>query len=261
MRFFKTEGEAWYNALEASLSQQWKHRLQYQASYTWARFLTPEPGILLGTNYSFLYGDQNNLRAGYGPDPSMRPQRFVLSAFYALPGPGKAHPVLAYTLGGWNVSAVALAQSGHQLGFEYGNVYNAYGISNDRPSFAAGKTASCLPTSGSVSNRVNNYINSACLTTPTVIGADGLATGFGNTPNGVLRGPDQTNIDLSLSKSLQVHWPNEAAALQIRGDIFDLLNHPNFSDPSVAYGGPAFGQITSMSSNPRVVQFSLRYSF
>ena len=85
--------QAWYSALEASLSQQWRHRLQYQASFTWARLLTPVPGITWGTNDTGPLGDQNATHAhdsGYGPDLNIRPLRFVLSGLYNLPGPAKS---------------------------------------------------------------------------------------------------------------------------------------------------------------------------
>jgi hypothetical protein len=94
-----------------------------------------------------------------------------------------------------------------------------------------------------------------------VIGDDGVATGFGNTPNGILREPDQADVDLSLSKNLQVHWPKEGASVKFRADFFNTLNHPNFAGPSNALGTASFGKITYMSTNPRVVQLALRYSF
>ncbi len=96
-----------------------------------------------------------------------------------------------------------------------------------------------------------------------VIGADGVATGFGNTPNGILRDPDQAVVDLSLSKNQKVPWPREGASVQLRADFFNALNHPNFAAPDNAYTTTpsAFGTITSMSTNPRVIQLALRFAF
>lgn len=263
MRLFQTEGQAWYNALQTSLSRRFKNGLQFQAAYTWARFLTTEPGTTLGTNFSFQTGNQLNPHARYGPDPYIRPQRFVLSAFYALPGPANTNSLPAHVFGGWNVSTVTVVQSGQQLSIGYNNANNAYGITSDRASFAPGCTANNLATSGSVSQRVNNYINSSCLTSPAIIGSDGLATDFGNTANGVLRGPGQFDIDFSLGKSVSLKWPKEGAGIQFRADFFDLLNHPNFANPNLTFTTTpsAFGTITAMSSNPRVIQLALRVSF
>ena len=277
MYLFGTFGEAWYNSMQLSVSQQLRHRLQYQGAFTWSSLLGPVPGDTLGTN-SGPSGDQHALHAhesGYGPDPNIRPLRFVFSALYSLPSPSKYHAFLAGTLGGWNLSTVTVLQDGNQVSLAYNNTNNVYGISTDRPSFAPGCSARDLPTAGSVNQRVNNYIHTTCLTTPAVIGSDGVATGFGNTSNGIVRGPDQFNVDLSLNKSVQIHWPKDGASIQFRTDFFNATNHPNFAVPNLGFqpcpatdltncatsSGSAFGTITAMSTNPRIIQFALRLAF
>jgi len=260
----QTGGEAWYSSLQASLTQKFKRSLQYQASFTWARLLSPVPGFTIGSNEIAPTGDQNALRAhesGYGPDYNMRPLRFSLSAYYSLPSPPKSHTLLSDTLGGWSLATATLVQDGQQAAIDYSNTNNVYGITSDRASYAAGCTKNNVSTRGSISHRVNNYINSACFTTPAIIGDDGIGTGFGNTPHGILRDPDQADIDLSLSKSYAVNWPKEGASVQLRSDFFNALNHPNFGAPNSEYGDAAFGTITAMSTNPRVIQFALRFSF
>ncbi len=256
--------EAWYNALQTSLSQQWKHKLQYQAAFTWARLLSPVPDFSTGTNVTGPSGDQVDLRKGYGPDQNIRPARFVLSLVYNLPGPSNAHHLLATAIGGWSVATATLIQDGRQESIGYTNTNNVYGENTDRASFAPGCTAKDLPTKGPVGSRINGYVNSKCLSTPAVIGDDGIATDYGNTPNGVLRGVDQVNADISLGKTFQARWPKEGANATFRADFFNAFNHPNFGDPNLAYTGPtasAFGTITTMSTNPRIVQFSIKLGF
>jgi hypothetical protein len=266
MYYFGTDGEAWYSALQASLTQRFRHSLQFQAAYTWNRLLSPVPGFTTGSNEFGPTGEQTDLRAhnpGYGPDYNVRPERFVLSAYYALPSPARSNPFLADTLGGWSIATATVVQDGQQSSITFNNIYNAYGITSDRASYAPGCTAKDVSTKGSLSHRVDNYINTACFAAPAVIGDDGIATGFGNTPNGILREPDQADVDLTLSKSQQVHWPKEGASVQFRADFFNALNHPNFAGPDNAYTTTpsAFGTITSMSTNPRVIQLALRFSF
>jgi len=280
MYLFGTFGEAWYDSMQASLSQQYKHSLQYQASFSWANLLSPVPGNSLGTNQG-PGGDQHALHAhesGYGPDPYIRPLRFVLAAVYSLPSPGKSHAFLADTVGGWNIGTVTVLQDGQQLSLSYNNTNNVYGISTDRPSFALGCTKNNLPTKGSANQRVLNYIDTACLAPPAVLNpaVDPVASGFGNTSTGIVRGPDQFNIDLSLSKTMLLNWPKSGANLQFRTDFFNATNHPNFAVPNLGYSpcapssangncttssGSAFGTITAMSTNPRVIQFALRLAF
>ncbi len=266
MYYFGTDGEAWYSSLQASLTQKFSHGFQYQAAYTWQRLLSPVPGFTTGSNEFGPTGDQTALRAhesGYGPDYNIRPQRFVLSGYYAIPTPMKSNPFVANTLGGWGLATATVVQAGQESSITFNNIYNVYGITSDRASYAPGCTAKNVSTHGSMSQRVNNYINTACFTTPPVIGDDGIATGFGDTPNGILHDPDQAVIDLALSKNQKVHWPNEGANVQLRADFFNALNHPNFAAPDNAYTTTpsAFGTITSMSTNPRVIQLALRLSF
>jgi len=264
MYYFATDGEAWYSSLQASLTQKFKHNFQYLAAYTWERLLSPVPGFTTGSNEFGPTGDQTALRAheaGYGPDYNVRPQRFVLSAYYAIPGPVKSHPFLASTLGGWSLATATVIQSGQQSSITYNNIESAYGIESDRASYATGCNAHNVSTHGSVSSRVDNYINKACFTAPAVIGDDGIATGFGNTPNGILREPDQADVDLSLSKNQLVSWPKEGANVQFRADFFNTLNHPNFAGPVNAASASTFGRIFSMSTNPRVIQLALKFSF
>lgn len=276
MYYFGTDGQAWYNSLQLSVTQKFRHGFQYQAAYTWMRLLSPVPGFTTGSNEFGPTGDQTQLRThgtGYGPDYNVRPQRFVLSAYYAIPTPWKANHLLASALGGWSLATATVVQDGQQSSILYNNIYNAYGISSDRASYAPGCNASNVSTRGSVSQRVNNYINTACFTAPPVVGDDGVATGFGDTPNGILREPYQAVVDLSLAKSQKVPWPSEGASLQFRADFFNALNHPNFLGPDNTYNCSAydpsgacinwgaFGTISSMSTNPRVIQLALRFAF
>jgi hypothetical protein len=261
---WRTGNEAWYNSLQTSLTQQWRHKLQYQASFTWARLLSPVPAFSTGTNTTGPSGDQNNLLAGYGPDQNIRPLRFVLSLVYNLPKFESSDWFIRDTIGGWSVSTVTLLQDGRQVGLGYTNTNSVYGETVDRPSYAVGCTADNLPTKGSNGHRaLSGWINSSCLTTPAVVGSDGKALGFGNTPNGVLRGPGQTAVDISLAKTVLGHWPRDGAALTFRTDFFNAPNHPNFGMPGLNYTptSSAFGYITAMSTNPRVIQFSLKLMY
>ena len=79
-------------------------------------------------------------------------------------------------------------------------------------------------------SKLNNYFNSSCFTTPPVIGADGIGTAFGNSSTGIVNGPGQENIDLAFSKTVAINWPVEKSSLQFRGEFYNALNHPQFSN-------------------------------
>jgi hypothetical protein len=87
----------------------------------------------------------------------------------------------------------------------------------------------------------------------------GDGTGFGNCGVGILRGPDQRNIDLGIQRNFAV---TEASTVEFRTEFFNFTNTPKFGLPANdRAAGPAFGVISSTASNPRIVQFALKYRF
>ena len=248
-------GFAWYNSLQTSLSKRFSHGLQFLASYTFARDLANVYGSTVGTNGGIVYGDNNNPRFNYGPDYFVRPHRFVFSGVYELPGPANRHSLVGQTLGGWKLAGVATIQSGRRLPLLNLDSANIHGTIYDVAEIVPG----ChVETSGATIHRLNNWINQSCIAPYPVIGN---GTDFGNSPMGILHGPNQTNTDLSLIKTFPLPF-REGMNVEFRSEFFNAFNHPSFQDPDINVSdGPAFGYITEMSGNPRIIQFALKVSF
>jgi hypothetical protein len=70
---------------------------------------------------------------------------------------------------------------------------------------------------------------------------------------------------MSLSKRWKLPW--EGHSLQFRGEVFNVPNLRRFNAQSVANPftlqqvPSAFGDYTSLLTEPRVMQFALRYEF
>ncbi len=255
-----SNGESWYNALEASLEKRLSHGLQFLASYTYARSLSTASGSVANGNGGSPIGDQNRPSQTYGPDSFIRDQRFVLSAVYALPRLQNSGFLVRGALGGWSASSVVTFQTGQRLTLTTTSAANVFGITTDRVQIAAGCTYPQLESSGSLESRLNGYFNKTCVTSAPIIGNDGRGTTFGNAGVGIVRGPDQSDVDLSLMKQFGVPvW--EHARLEFRADFFNVLNHPSFSNPNLSASQATFGEILSESVNPRIVQFALKFSF
>ena len=62
-------------------------------------------------------------------------------------------------------------------------------------------------------------------------------------------------------KNTRVGGIHENATLQIRAEFFNAFNHPQFNNPVTSITLPTFGQITSTSVNPRLIQFAMKYVF
>ena len=100
---------------------------------------------------------------------------------------------------------------------------------------------------------------------PTALNANGTATngtGWGDVGPSIILGPGQFNWDISLIKTTKVGGIHEDGSLVFRTEFYNAFNHAQFSNPGtldVTKG--TFGQITSSSVNPRLIQFGLKYIF
>lgn len=272
IRQVESGGGSWYHGLEASLTKRFSKGLQFLASYTFARSLDSD-GFAVetlaagGTNN----GDQNDWRQRYGPSNFNRDHRFIASWVYELPSPARLKSFAGRALGGWSLTGVATFQSGRHLTLTGTNASNVTGITGDRVQMAAGCTYDQLVTSGSVTSRLNNYFNPACISrsAPTaanpiglpvwpVIGNDNIGTAFGNSGVGIVTGPAQNNFDLALLKRTRI---TETKNVEFRAEFFNAFNTPQFANPNTVFSGASFGAITATSVNPRIVQLALKVNF
>jgi hypothetical protein len=260
-QFVESAGSSWYNGLEVSLNKQLSNGLQFLASYTFSKTLDTDGSNINGTSAgnSITRGDQNSAAQRWGRASFDRTNRFIVSAVYSFPSP--AEGLAKALLGGWSSSGLLTWQSGTALTIAYNNATNVFGISEDRAQLAPGCGQSNLVTPGAVESKLANYFNKACFTKPPVIGADGIGTNFGDSATGIVNGPAQFNIDLSILRNVPLPWPKEGSSLQFRADFFNALNHPQFSNPNTVFGSSSFGVISSTSVNPRVVQLAVKLLF
>ena len=255
-------GASKYDGLEVSLTKRFRYGLQFLASYTFSKTLdTDAADVVTSAAGNFItIGDQNNPKQRYGVANFSRPHRFVLSYIYELPSP--RNQFMGF-LRGWSLAGVTTIQAGQALTITNTNPNNVFGISEDRAQIASGCTTGQLVTKGSLESRLKNYFNTTCFTNPPVIGDDGVATDFGNSGVGIVKGPDQVNFDIAIIKRTGIaRWLGEKSNLEFRAEMFNSFNHPQFANPDTSLSdGPAFGQISSTSVNPRIVQFALKLNF
>ena len=257
----ESEGNSWYNGLEASLTKGLRNGLQFLASYTFSKTLDTDGADVNSTSAgtALTLGNQNSPRQRWGRASFDRTHRFVFSMTWALPEPrqGVQHALL----GGWSVAAVATIQSGSALTIANTNSANVFGISEDRAQLSGSCSKSQLVHGGSVQTKLNSYFNQSCFTTPLVIGADGVGTDFGDSSTGMVNGPGQANLDFAITKAVSVNWLKEGCVLQLRTEFFNALNHPQFANPDSNFSSPTFGVISSTAVNPRVGQLALKLIF
>jgi hypothetical protein len=257
----ESEGNSWYNGLEVSLTKRLSHGLQLLASYTFSKTLDTDGADINSTasGNALTLGNQDSPSQRWGRASFDRTHRFVLSETWTLPSPRDG--LWRAVLGGWELAAVVTVQSGSALTVAATNPNNIFGISEDRAELTGKCTKSQLVTGGTIASKLNNYFNTSCFTNPPVIGTDGIGTGFGNSGTGIVSGPGQANADLAFSKTIPVKWPSEGSSLQLRAELYNALNHPQFANPDSTFTSPTFGVINSTAVNPRVIQLALRLAF
>jgi len=272
----QTQGDVKFNSLQATVRKQMSHGLTMQAAYTWSKSLND---FTNASNNSSNSGDPSNLRQQYGPSPVYRPQRLAINYSWDLPL-GHFEGLTGKFTNGWNVSGVTIAQDGTPLSItdtRGGTIYGfGAGPVTSRAQFCPGMTAANVGTPGGVESRLGGnfggtgYFNaSAFCAIPTAGGltvngvTSGAGTVFGNSGVGIILGPGQFNWDMSLIKTTVVGGVRENATLIFRAEFFNAFNHTQFNNPAVldVSKTSTFGQITSASVNPRVIQFGLKYIF
>lgn len=261
LRELESEGGSWYNGLEASLAKNLSHGLQFLASYTFSKTLDTDGAVIDGTSAgnTLTLGDQNSARQRRGRASFDRTHRFTFSTTWSIVSP--AGGLRRAIFGGWSLSAIATIQAGSALTIADTNSKNVFGISEDRAQLTGVCSRSQLVRGGLVESKLNSYFNGSCFSTPPIIGADGMGTGFGDSATGIVDGPGQANLDLALLKAVPVKWPLETASLQFRAEFYNALNHPQFSNPDNNFTSPTFGVISSTAVSPRVGQLALRFAF
>jgi hypothetical protein len=265
LRIIDSGGEMAYDGLEVSLTKRYSHGLQFLASYTYSRTIDSEGANVGGSSSAGgAVGNQRDDASRRGPSSASRPHRFVASWVYELPRAESAGGLISALANGWTIAGVLTAQSGQPLTLTGTNSNNAYGITADRAPIAAGCSAVDLLTRGSVRDRLDNYFNLDCVGPdvpwPT-IGDDGLATDFGNSAVGVLRGLSQQTVDLAFIKRTGIRWPGPNSNVEVRIEMFNAFNTVQFANPNTSVSSPAFGRITATSVSPRIVQLAVKLNF
>jgi Carboxypeptidase regulatory-like domain len=274
--------DAWsrYNSLQTTLSRRWSHGY-FQTAYTWSKAI--DATSTGNTAFNTAYNSQTDVNASKGLSDFDRTHRLVVSYVYELPFLRNSTGIEHMVLGGWQVSGITTLQSGLPFSIFDSGAGTAFLGAGSTPllgaSLASGATIASGYATGSLSSRINNgYLNAAAFTPAALLyptlcnptdpnpadptNSNFCTTGFGDLQRNAYRGPFQQNWDFSAIKNFHI---TERQILRFTADFFNIWNHPNFGNPQITdielAGSGAFGKINTTIGQPRLIQFSLRYSF
>ena len=241
IRTIQNDEVSTYNGLNVVLRQNAFHGLSMLLSYTWAHSLD-------------VSSDSNNGGApmnpyawwlDYGSSNWDIRHRFVGSFTYDLPFLRSGSHLWSMALGNWQVNGIITAQTGFPFNVTVPGDPANTGATNERPNLVGPTTSDCGQ------GQLTNCIASGAFTLP-------AQYTYGSAGRNLLRGPDLATADLSLFKNFRVL---ERTTIQLRGEFFNALNHPSFSNPNSVFNTAAFGTITSTSTNNRQIQLALKVTF
>jgi len=276
MAYQSNNGNSTYHAGQVHFSQRVTHGLSAQGSYTFSK--------TLGDN---LIRDQNNLRLSKGLLSIDRTHVIQEAVSYLLPfGKGGTYFANAprwadAVIGGWQISSGATWASGVPLSFTGFNTLNQFGtatvdlvgnLPNDYKQVSKGlNVVNYFPTLTTVAAPKPNFgagaadLNSR-YTGQVVVDQSGnvvLANSQPGTTGNLavntplLRGPGQLSFNAAAGKAFTI---TERTKLTLRADVINLLNKPQWGNPTTDINSASFGRINSASGN-RTVTFNLRIDF
>ncbi len=201
-----------YHALDVIAKFQNEHGFSGLAGYVWSKSIDDaSDGIDFVPGIAFPQ-DPANLRAERGPSSFDTRHRFTAAMNYSLPKFGGGR------LGsGWQLNTIISVQSGRPIPIvdSFDNSGRFY--FNQRPNRVPGVNP-ILPHWSTATG----YLNPLAFSQP----ASGT---FGDLGRNSVFGPGYADWDFSIVKDTLL---TERVSLQLRGEIFNVLNHPNFAQPN-----------------------------
>jgi Carboxypeptidase regulatory-like domain len=257
-----------YNSLQATLTRRFNGGGTLLAAYTYSKLLSNTDTITswLESGGTGAVQDWNNLPGEYSLSSNDVPQRLIISYVLDLPfGHGRQFaanlsPLMDKVVGGWGIDGVTLFQKGFPVNIGAAvNNYVGQFSAGLRPNVAANCNHG---TSGSAEARVRNglvggdgWINASCYSQPAP-----YTFGSESRVDPSLRAQGPANFDWAIFKRT-TFGPGERLGFEFRTEFFNLFNHPQFGPPGNSFGSSNFGQITSQTNNPRLIQFAGKIIF
>jgi hypothetical protein len=201
-----------YQAMQAQLRRPLTKGLEALLSYTWSH------SIDTGSDDSVLLNSHSIIPAQTDRGSSAFDVRHVFSGALAYEPPHfRGNPLLGAIVNNWSVYAVVQARTGFPIDVTTRGVPIPGLIVSTRPDLLPGVPIWLDDPTAPGGKR----LNSAAFSVPSqprqgTLGRNSIA-GFG---------ADQ--LDLSVARRFKI---SEPISFQLRGDIFNIFNHPNFSNP------------------------------
>ena len=237
----ENSGSSIYNGLQISIERRFATGLQFGLAYTLSR--SEDNGSSLTDVLPNAYDD----RGYWGLSDFDRTHVFIANYIYELPFLKGSSSWMRRLLGNWEISGVYQAQSGTPFSVRKNVDYAGVGPGSGNQFWNLTGDPHLEP--GPFTNSAV-WFNKAAFSQP----ASGT---FGVQQRNLLRQPGFWNWDMGLRKDFPTF---EQEFLQLRFEVFNVLNHPNWGGANGDPTSGSFGLVTGKGGN-RVLQIALKYVF
>jgi hypothetical protein len=249
-----------YNSLQAQVNKRLANGIAFSSAYTWSKFLNDmDVSPFNGQGGTINFQNAHDVGSNYGPSNFDIRESLKSSVVYQLPfGVGRRwlnkNRLLDEAIGGWQVSAIVINQTGNPFTVTYNGANNSY-------SQAGAWYPNVLRNAQvGIKKSINEWYD------PTAYSIAPNAT-FGDSRRNSLRAPGIDTANLSMGKTF--HF-TEGVGLQFRADASNVFNHPDFGAPDGNFNDPVnpdpyrpsgAGTISSTTVGGRNMQISAQITF
>ena len=245
---YSSIGTAPYNAMQVQVSKPLSHHFSLQGNFTWDKVMLHNGfldnyGAVLGHLYSVQDGNPTMFGNIWGT--------LELPKFAARPAWERL------TIGGWQLNSVARLSNGGLVGAP-GSVDIIGDPHQANPTYGR-YINTCYQNSAGVN--VASTTAPACdALSPNPAYRQRIAyTSQSNSTVLNIRQRIHPLLDASMFKQFILH---EGVSFEIRGELFNILNTPNFGGPNTSIAGSTFGVVTLTQANDaRIGQLTARVNF
>ena len=213
---------SWYDALQVQFNRRFARGFQVLASYS----LSNSRDLASDETTAWLPGSSIATAMNKGPSNYDVRHGFTAAATWKVPAPF-ANRALKAALGGWSLNPLVRAYSAKPLNPAYTYTVTGVVTYNLRPDVVPGQP---VWLSGSQFPG-GKELNIAAFSIPQLTNPAQLRQG--TAARNSIRGFPASQADIALRRDFRV---TERIGLQISGEVYNILNHPNFGNPSSLYG-------------------------
>lgn len=285
-------GSSIFHALEAGVTKNMAHGFQLQGAFTWSKSIDDSSGTgyadQFSNSMSSLVSFDNRLLRGVSDFNIGR--TLVINGIWQVAAPKSLTGFVGGVANGWQLQSIFKVSDGIPFTPTFGTGGDPLGLNSsddwDYPNRLGGAGCKSLVNPGNPLNYVKTqcfsiptapnmaFWNANCDPAPPSVGGPLPAGSMdcynlrGNAGRNILTSPGLVNLDFAVFKNNHIRKISETFNVQVRAEMFNILNRANFAPPVLPDQTDIFnadgtsndsaGQLKSTVTDAREIQLGLK---